>query len=298
MRVGAIRPGQEEHSAAAAGRISARVIANRLLGGMAWLTLRAAGWRTARPGQFALLQAEPSGCFLARPFSIAGQKDDTVSFLIAPVGPGTRELVALRPGDPVWVLGPLGNGFPADALAPGDRSRLLVVGGGAGVAPFALLLKDVGRLQMATGERSEMLVLLGFRDGLQAEAAAPVVDAVAQLQASDLSGQCIVVTEDGSLGPPGLVTDALAEHVRPHDRVVACGPTPMAQAAWAICRQVPDVRAWFSLETGMACGVGSCHGCTIALADGTLVRVCTDGPVFNGEMVWGPVRSTQADEAE
>ena len=47
-----------------------------------------------------------------------------------------------------------------------------------------------------------------------------------------------------------------------------------------VCSAVPDVRAWFSLETSMACGVGSCHGCVITLADGSMARVCHDGPVF------------------
>ena len=48
----------------------------------------------------------------------------------------------------------------------------------------------------------------------------------------------------------------------------------------------PGVRTWFSLEANMACGVGSCHGCAIALADGSFARVCHEGPVFPGETVY------------
>jgi hypothetical protein len=62
----------------------------------------------------------------------------------------------------------------------------------------------------------------------------------------------------------------------------------MSEAVARVCRGVPLVTAWFSLEAGMACGVGSCHGCVMTLADGTLSRVCHEGPVFAGEVVFGP----------
>lgn len=269
-------------------RFAAAVSARKALGCLVWLTVTIPGWPGARPGQFALLQAEPSGCFLARPLSVADEEGDSVSFLIAPIGAGTRELSALTPGAVLWVLGPLGNGFPLEAMLPTQGSRLLVVGGGVGVAPFALLLRQLGAPERpAAPAPAEVVVLLGFRDGEQAAGTEPVVEAVASLRARDVGCRVVVTTEDGSAGESGLVTEALQRALRPGDAVAVCGPPAMSHAVWSLCAQTPGTRTWFSLEAGMACGVGSCHGCVIPLADGSLARVCAEGPVFTGDQVWG-----------
>ena len=271
-------------------RHPARVEEKRLLGSSVWLTVRIADWPGARPGQFALLQAEPSACFLARPLSIALEEEDRVSFLVAPIGAGTRELSGLVAGDELWVLGPLGNGFPLDPLLGSGRGRLVLVGGGVGVAPLPLLLRQVARTRGGAGGivgDQEVLVLLGFRDAEQAEAAAPVLEEVVLLRAAGVSCRCVTTTDDGSMGTPGLVTEALSSELLPGDRVAVCGPEAMAEAVWSACSAVEGVRSWYSLETAMACGVGSCHGCVIPLADGSLARVCAEGPVFAGESVWG-----------
>ena len=89
------------------------------------------------------------------------------------------------------------------------------------------------------------------------------------------------------LGHRREVTDLLARHLHSGDRVAVCGPRAMAEEVWSICAGVLDVETWFSLETVMACGVGSCHGCLVTLADGSDARVCRDGPVFSGEAVFG-----------
>lgn len=270
----------------ATGRLRARVSANRGLGAAVWLTADVPGWAGARPGQFALLQAEPSTCFLARAVSVAAQEGQQVSFLIAPVGAGTRELAALAPGASLWVLGPLGNGFPLAEMLDRADPRLLLVGGGVGVAPLPFLLREAARPLPGRSRPVEIVSLLGFRNAVQAQAAAPVLDAGALAGRAGVSCRCVTVTEDGSVGAAGLVTDILGEELRPNDRVAVCGPPAMAEAAWRVCRAVEGVRSWFSLETVMACGVGSCHGCVLPLADGSLARVCADGPVFAGETVW------------
>ena len=103
-------------------RKRARVVGRDTLGGMTRLTLSVPGWVEARPGQFALLQAEGSECFLARALSVCSQSEETVSFLVAPIGKGTRELCGLTGESAVWVLGPLGNGFDLESLTGGPRS--------------------------------------------------------------------------------------------------------------------------------------------------------------------------------
>jgi dihydroorotate dehydrogenase electron transfer subunit len=283
------------------GRLLGSVWAKEPKGSLVWLTVEVHGWRGARPGQFAMLQPEPSRCFLPRALSVADEIGERVSFLVAPVGEGTEELCALETGEPVWVLGPLGNGFDLDeigaglvtpATSPAAGLRLVVVAGGVGAAPFPLLLarlasghraadagvsagrRGVGaRFGVAHGPWAEqgcleVVVLLGFRDALQAQGAAPVEAAVSRSVDAGLQCRLLLATED--------------------DRVVVCGPPAMSAAVWRTCSSIPDVRTWFSLEAGMACGVGSCHGCALTLADGSLARVCHDGPVFSGERVFGP----------
>jgi dihydroorotate dehydrogenase electron transfer subunit len=266
---------------------------------MVRLTLEIPGWCGSRPGQFALLQAQSSRCFLARAFSISDEEDEKVSFIIAPVGEGTTELCALTPGEQAWVLGPLGNGFDVELLAAG-QGRTVIVGGGVGLAPFPLLLSrmrehSVSSLAQSHGRRMdgtgtagrEVIVLLGFREARQAEGAAPVERALGMFDQGGTRSQIEIVTEDGSRGQAEKVTDTLSRRLRPDDRVVVCGPEAMAKAAWDTCSSVPGVETWFSLETKMACGVGSCHGCIISLADGSYARLCRDGPVFRGEEVFG-----------
>jgi len=82
------------------------------------------------------------------------------------------------------------------------------------------------------------------------------------------------------------VTDLLAAELQAGDLVVVCGAHAMCAAVWEVCTAVEGARPWFSLEAGMACGVGSCQGCVIALADGTLAKVCRRGPVFAGDEVF------------
>lgn len=266
-----------------AARSLALVAANRALGSLVWLTLEVPGWPGAHPGQFALLQARDSRYFLGRALSVASEEGEAVSFLIAPVGQGTRELCALHPGEPVWILGPLGNGFDLEALTTG-AARVVIVAGGVGAAPFPLLL---ARLGLEGGRpptpAAEVLVLLGFRDAAQAAGARPVVDAAAALVERGVMCRTEVVAEDGSLGRAEKVTETLQRELRPGDRVAVCGPWAMSAAVARISGAVPDVDTWLSLEAGMACGVGSCHGCVIPLADGTAARVCREGPVFCAE---------------
>jgi dihydroorotate dehydrogenase electron transfer subunit len=131
-----------------------------------------------------------------------------------------------------------------------------------------------------------VVALVGFRDATQAQGVAPLKAAVARIAESALSCRLEVATEDGSLGRSQKVTDLLEAELRTDDRVVVCGPAAMLAAVWQVCHAVGGVRTWFSLEASMACGVGSCHGCAIALSDGSFARVCREGPVFPGEKVF------------
>jgi NAD(P)H-flavin reductase len=215
------------------------------------------------PGQFAMLAAaerwgggEDERPHLPRAFSIARQLDGECHFLLDDVGPGTRRLSELRAGEQLWALGPLGRGF----TAPPDGRRAILVGGGAGIAPLAIL-QD--RLAVA------ITVLLGFRDSHHAHGAALLDDAR-------------VATDDGSSGHHGLVTDLLeADLARDPDAVVyACGPAGMLEGVRALCERTATP-AQLALEAGMACGFGACYGCVVPKRGGGYLRVCLDGPVVD-----------------
>ena len=146
------------------------------------------------PGQFFMLEAR--GRVLPRPMSLCLASRRELAFLIDPVGPGTRALCSLEPGNELHILGPLGNGFDLDVRRP------LLVGGGIGVAPLPLL-SQVLRAPPA---------VLGFRSDWHAEAAVLVPNAEICIE-------------------PILVTDLL--HDDRHD-ILACGPEPMLVAVRAI----------------------------------------------------------------
>lgn len=146
------------------------------------------------PGQFFMLEAP--GRPLPRPMSLCQAPPGELSFLVDPIGPGTRALAALRIGDGISVLGPLGNGFDLDVGRP------LIVAGGIGIAPMPFLSAALGAPP----------AILGFRNERQAEAA------------SLLPGAEVVVE-------PTLVTDLLPRD--PGD-VLACGPEPMLEAVRAL----------------------------------------------------------------
>ena len=266
------------------------VAARKRLGSLTWLEVEVPGWPGAAPGQFAMLRSVSSGCFLGRPLSVSDQEGERVFFLIAPVGQGTRELCRLGVGDQVEVVGPLGKGFDLVAMGwpAGATGRLLLVGGGVGVAPFPLLLRSAAVLAgVAHGWSGEVLVLVGFRDQEQAEGARPVEEAVRALRNAGIGTRLEVATEDGSRGRRGTVVDLLAEEIAPQDLLAVCGPPAMSEAVARLASSVAGSRAWFSLETFMACGVGACHGCVVVQRDGSMVRVCREGPVFPWEALYG-----------
>jgi dihydroorotate dehydrogenase electron transfer subunit len=254
------------------GRRPLRVIGNERLGAYRVLRVADPDGPLPVPGQFAMLAA--AECWgggaderphLPRAFSFARfTAAREAHFLLEDVGPGTRRLCALRPGEHVWVLGPLGVGFSA----PPPTHRAILVGGGVGIAPLAILQDVLG---------AEATVLLGFRDRARGEGAALLRDAQ-------------VVTDDGSNGRRGLVTDLLVAELESSGAearqapagalatVYACGPAPMLEAVRALCaeRALP---AQLALESGMACGYGACFGCVVPRRGGGYLRVCVDGPV-------------------
>jgi NAD(P)H-flavin reductase len=207
--------------------------------------------------------------YVPRAFSVARHRHAEAHFLLEDVGPGTRRLAELCPGEELWALAPLGRGF----TAPDEGRRALLVGGGIGIAPLAILQDtlagEAGASRGTASGASDVTVLLGFRDGARAEGAA-------------LLGGARVATDDGSVGHHGLVTELLAAELErdPHAVVYACGPAAMLEGVRAICEE-RATPAQLALEAGMACGYGACFGCVVPRRGGGYLRVCVDGPVID-----------------
>jgi dihydroorotate dehydrogenase electron transfer subunit len=234
--------------------------------------------REAQPGQFVMIHPKKfSEPLLPRPFSIHRVQGGRVDLLIRVAGQGTRQLCGLSPGEILEIKGPLGRGFKLDS----ERDPILVAGG-IGVAPLLFLAdrfskmkknKTVAppRLLIGAGSKKELLGLGEFKKaGLRVQA----------------------VTEDGSSGRKGLVTDLLKGiPAKGLDRamIYACGPQGMlrAVASWSAAGNIP---CQVSLEARMACGMGACLGCSVARPGDSgqgYAKVCQDGPVFEAqEVVW------------
>ncbi len=246
------------------GRRAARISSREHHGEYVVLRCTDAEGPHPQAGQFYMLAAgarwgggEAERPFLPRAFSVlrAPRATQELQFLIEDVGPGTRRLCELGPGDELWLTGPLGAGF----RPPGGDRRPLLVGGGVGIAPLAIWQDELG---------PAAVVLLGFRDA--GHAAGAVLLAGAQ-----------VATDDGSIGHHGLVTELLHDELGGGQaaEVYACGPPAMLEAVRAVCaeRAVPGQLA---LEAGMACGFGACFGCVVPTKHGS-VRLCVEGPVLD-----------------
>ena len=164
------------------------------------------------------------------------------------------------------VLGPLGNGYAVDDTG----RRVLLVGGGIGVPPLVYLAKQFGE---------NASVALGFRSAEHV---------ILEQDFASLGCKTMGVTDDGSYGRRGVVTDVLRD--LEFDEIFACGPLPMLKALAGVARE-RNVPLQVSLEEHMACGVGACLGCACKTRreDGseTYRHVCKDGPVFDyRKLVW------------
>jgi dihydroorotate dehydrogenase electron transfer subunit len=195
-----------------------------------------------------------------------------IDLLIQVVGRGSEAVAAAGPGQTFDLIGPLGNGF---SLGP-PGGQVFLVAGGVGVAPLIFLAEALAE---APGER-EIHGLFGARtEGLLC----------CWLELAARCTEFTAVTEDGSAGETGLVSEALARRLEvPYSgpRVVyACGPLPMLAAVAALGRAA-GVATYVSLERWMGCGVGACLGCVVPATSPSAeryLRVCKDGPVFPAE---------------
>jgi dihydroorotate dehydrogenase electron transfer subunit len=211
----------------------------------------------SKPGQFIQIEVSP-GPFpvTRRPFTISRTYSSSIEIIFEIVGRGTALLSEVETGSAVRVLGPLGSGYEL------NNGGWLLVGGGLGAAGFPGLVSEIDCRLMLLGASSKDRLL--------------PVPGVSLLS----------ITEDGSSGRKGLVTDLL-ESV-PWDSVsniAVCGPVAMMKA---VIHKIPVEfisSTQISAEARMGCGWGACEGCSIPKAGGGYLKCCSDGPVFPADSI-------------
>ncbi|TFJ94585.1 dihydroorotate dehydrogenase electron transfer subunit [Lentibacillus salicampi] len=219
--------------------------------------------QVAMPGQFLHLMAE--GHTLRRPLSIADidRRQETITILFKQIGQGTKQLADCREGMKLDAIGPAGYGFSYDK----SMKTALLIGGGVGIPPLYFLGKELRRhgvhVKAVLGFQSEKHVF--YEEKFQG------------------MGETYVMTNDGSYGNRGFVTDGV-DLSGTFVQYFSCGPIPMLQA---ITNKLKDHPGSISLEARLGCGVGACFACAIpANLEGGYRKICTDGPVFAaGEVV-------------
>ena len=221
------------------------------------------------PGQFVEVRVDGSpSTFLRRPISInfVDRQANELWLLVAAVGDGTRQLCALKAGDRLNCVLPLGNSFTMPDAA---SERILLVGGGVGVAPLLYM----GAAMRQAG--CEPTFLLGARTKAD----------LMEIEEFRKYGRVFITTEDGSEGEQGFVTNHSILHSEQFDRISTCGPQPMMVAVARFASEA-GIDCEASLENMMACGIGACLCCVEKTTEGNLC-VCKEGPVFNTKkLLW------------
>ena len=209
------------------------------------------------PGQF--INIRVNGLFLRRPISVYDLDEESVSIIYRVVGKGTEFLSKMSDGI-LSVLTGLGNGYDTTLSGPNP----LLVGGGVGVPPLYYLAKKL------IEEKKNVRAVLGFRNSS---------DVFAGEDFKSIGVKTTIVTEDGSTGVHGYVTDYLPADC---SYCFTCGPEPMLKAVYKTIK----CSGQFSFEERMGCGFGVCMGCSCKTVAGPK-RICVDGPVLTKEeIIW------------
>ena len=225
--------------------------------------------KKAGPGQFIILRIDENGERI--PLTIAGydRESGSVTIIFQKVGKTTIHLDELEAGDSLLdFVGPLGR---VSEYGDVKGKRVAVIGGGLGIAiayPQAVALTELG---------AEVDMIVGFRNiGL----------AILMDELQNASKNLIVMTDDGSNGKKGFVTDALREQLETgvkYEHVVAIGPMPMMRAVCEMTRPY-GIHTVVSMNPIMIDGTGMCGGCRLTVG-GETKFACVDGPEFDGHLV-------------
>ncbi len=223
--------------------------------------------RKAEPGQFIIFRAKEDSERVPLTIADFDREKGTVTIIYQIVGGSTMELDTLNEGEYIHdFVGPLGQPSETEGL-----KKVAVVGGGVGCAiayPIAKKLSALGcEVHSVVGFRNKDLVIL--EDEFKAA-----------------SKELRMMTDDGSYGTKGLVTNALEELIKEgnqYDEVIAIGPLIMMKFVCQLTKKY-DIKTVVSMNPIMIDGTGMCGGCRLTVG-GETKFACVDGPDFDGHLV-------------
>ena len=223
--------------------------------------------KKAEPGQFIIFRAKEDSERVPLTIADFDREKGTVTIIFQIVGGATMELNTLNEGDSLQdFVGPLGQPSETEGL-----KKVAVVGGGVGWAiayPIAKKLHHLGcEVHSIVGFRNKDLVIL--EDEFKA-----------------VSSKLCMMTDDGSYGTKGLVTNALEELIKEgnqYDEVIAIGPVIMMKFVAQLTKKY-DIKTIVSMNPIMIDGTGMCGGCRLTVG-GETKFACVDGPDFDGHLV-------------
>jgi len=223
--------------------------------------------KKAEPGQFIILRTNEDSERIPLTIADYDREAGTVSIIFQIVGATTEKLNRLNEGEYIQdFVGPLGVATKTEGL-----KKVAIVGGGVGCAiayPIAKKLHNLGtEVHSIVGFRNKDLVIL--EDDFKT-----------------VSDKMVIMTDDGSYGDKGLVTDALRKLIEDgnqYDEVITIGPLIMMKFVCAVTKEF-DIKTTVSMNPIMIDGTGMCGGCRLTVG-GQTKFACVDGPDFDGHQV-------------
>ena len=223
--------------------------------------------KKAEPGQFVIVRAKEESERIPLTIADYDREEGTVTIIYQIVGAGTMELDTIEEGGFLQdLVGPLGKASETEGL-----QKVAVVGGGVGCAIAYPLAKKLHR------QGAEVHSVIGFRNkGL----------VILEEEFAKVSDKLCMMTDDGSYGQKGLVTQALEELIlagNEYDEVIAIGPLAMMKFVCLLTKKY-GIKTVVSMNPIMIDGTGMCGGCRLTVG-GQTKFACVDGPDFDGHEV-------------
>lgn len=222
--------------------------------------------RSRKPGHFVIVRACEGGERIPLTIADADPENGTITLVIQQIGVSTRKICALKVGEAlIDVVGPLGKATHIEKVG-----TVVCCGGGVGVAPLLPIIKAMkqagNRVVTVLAARTKELIIL-------------------EEQVAPWSDEVIIMTDDGSYGRKGLVTEGVESVIKREkvDMVVTIGPAVMMKFV-SLLTQKYNVPTMCSLNTIMVDGTGMCGACRVTV-DGKTKFVCIDGPEFDAHKV-------------
>lgn len=222
--------------------------------------------KNCKAGHFVIVKHGQKGERVPLTIASSNQQLGTISLVIQRVGVSSQKLTALEVGDEITdIAGPLGHPTQIEKYG-----TVLASGGGVGVAPLLPIIKALKAagnrvLTVISGRKKELIIL--------------------EEEVRKYSDEVVIMTDDGSYGRKGLVTDGMEALIKSNtiDFAVNIGPTIMMKFA-SLLTQKYDISTIVSLNTMMVDGTGMCGACRVSVG-GETKFVCVDGPEFDAHKV-------------